>query len=87
MEQWVTGPALRFWNPLEYENPDINNPITMGYANWEDFFLRRFKEGARPIQGPIPGSGVAEEDIITTVCESYPLVSPTMPVTGVNFKD
>ena len=49
--------------------------------------MRRFKEGVRPIQGPIPGSGVAEEDIITTVCESYPLVSPSMPVLGINLKD
>ena len=34
MEQWVSGPALRFWNPIEYEIPDINNPITMGFACW-----------------------------------------------------
>ena len=52
-----------------------------GFKCWEDFFLRHFKAGARPI------AGENDDNIITTACESYPLVMPVMPVYNVQAKD
>lgn len=33
------------------------------------------------------GSGISEDDVITMVCESYPLVAPAQPVYNVKLKD
>ena len=53
----------------------------MGFACWNDFFLRLFKEGARPVAEP------ENPLVITLACESFPLVDPPMPVTNVQAKD
>lgn len=59
----------------------------MGFKSWEEYFLRKFKPDARPIQKPVEGSGFSEDDVIINSCESYPLVAPAMPVSDIKLKD
>jgi phosphatidylserine decarboxylase len=37
-----------------------------GFASWNDFFTRRFKDGARPVHSP------DDDDVIVSACESTP---------------
>lgn len=37
-----------------------------GFASWNDFFIRRFKHGERPVASP------NDDTVITSVCESTP---------------
>jgi phosphatidylserine decarboxylase len=37
-----------------------------GYTSWNDFFTRRFNEGARPVAGP------SDDKVIVSACESTP---------------
>jgi phosphatidylserine decarboxylase len=37
-----------------------------GFASWNDFFTRRFKDGARPVDSP------ADDNVIVSACESVP---------------
>ena len=68
-----------------FELPDASDAEYYGFANWDDFFLRRFslmgnKEGLgpRPLNGicgyqPWPDSGPDDDSVIVNACESAPL--------------
>jgi hypothetical protein len=47
MKGWISGPALRFWDPNDYEVDQKDE--NFGFKNWHDFFLRSFKDEKRPI--------------------------------------
>ena len=42
-----------------------------GFASWNDFFTRRFKDGARPVHSP------DDDDVIVSACESTPYAIAT----------
>ncbi|MFL5865401.1 MAG: phosphatidylserine decarboxylase family protein [Solirubrobacteraceae bacterium] len=50
MEQFEHDPQAEFW----------------GFASWNDFFTRRFKEGERPVASP------DDDSVIVSACESTP---------------
>ncbi len=47
---------------FEYDPQDEH----WGFASWNDFFTRRFKEGARPVDSP------DDDKVIVSACESLP---------------
>jgi len=55
MDDCVYDPADRYW----------------GFASWNDFFIRRFKDGARPIADP------DDDKAIVSSCESTPYAIAT----------
>ena len=57
------GPDATF---ADIFNCDPSDPY-YGYASWDDFFTRTFREGIRPI------SGVGDDNVIVNACESAPL--------------
>jgi phosphatidylserine decarboxylase len=42
-----------------------------GFASWNDFFTRRFKDGARPVHSP------DDDDVVVSACESTPYAIAT----------
>lgn len=42
MNGWISGKALRFWNPEEYK-VDVNDK-NFGFKCWHGFFLREFRD-------------------------------------------
>ena len=47
---------------FEYDPEDEH----WGFASWNDFFTRRFKDGARPVASP------DDDKVIVSACESTP---------------
>ncbi|OCK93171.1 uncharacterized protein K441DRAFT_148548 [Cenococcum geophilum 1.58] len=68
-----TKSALTF--PELYQCPDPNDGDSKyGFQCWEDFFVRKFNDGIRPLPNP------DDETIIVHACESAPLQYPVSPV-------
>jgi phosphatidylserine decarboxylase len=63
MSDFVYDPADRYW----------------GFASWNDFFIRRFKDGARPIADP------DDDKVIVSSCESTPYAIGTNAKRHDNF--
>ncbi|PXF46480.1 Phosphatidylserine decarboxylase proenzyme [Gracilariopsis chorda] len=63
---WSSPRALAMIDMSQYVQPDAD-ALGWGYASWNDWFCRKFKEGKRPV--------AAEDDdsIITNACESTPV--------------
>jgi len=61
---WLNDAALKALNIDEFVH-DPNAPH-YGYTSWDDFFIRRFKDGARPIASP------GDTSVIVSACESAP---------------
>jgi phosphatidylserine decarboxylase len=61
---WKSGAARRAVGMEQYEHdPDDEH---WGFASWNDFFTRRFKEGERPVASP------SDDKVIVSACESTP---------------
>ncbi len=61
---WKSDEAQRVVGIDQYEHdPDDEH---WGFASWNDFFTRRFKDGARPVASP------EDDKVIVSACESTP---------------
>jgi phosphatidylserine decarboxylase len=61
---WKSAAARRTVGMEQYEHdPEDEN---WGFASWNDFFTRRFKDGARPVASP------DDDKVIVSACESTP---------------
>jgi phosphatidylserine decarboxylase len=61
---WKSDAARRAVGIDQYEHdPDDEH---WGFASWNDFFTRRFKDGARPVASP------DDDTVIVSACESTP---------------
>jgi phosphatidylserine decarboxylase len=61
---WKCDQAQRAVGMQQYEhNPDHEH---WGFASWNDFFTRRFKDGERPVDSP------DDDKVIVSACESTP---------------
>jgi phosphatidylserine decarboxylase len=61
---WKSTDAQRAVGIEEFEyDPDDKH---WGFASWNDFFTRRFREGARPVDSP------DDDTVIVSACESLP---------------
>jgi phosphatidylserine decarboxylase len=61
---WKSAEAQRVVGMDQYEHdPDDEH---WGFASWNDFFTRRFKDGARPVAAP------DDDKVIVSACESTP---------------
>lgn len=61
---WKSADARRAIGIEQFEH-DAND-IHWGFASWNDFFTRRFKDGARPVDSP------NDDKVIVSACESLP---------------
>jgi phosphatidylserine decarboxylase len=61
---WTSDAARRAIGIEQYEH-DPEDPH-WGFTSWNDFFTRRFREGARPVAAP------EDDDVIVAACESTP---------------
>jgi phosphatidylserine decarboxylase len=61
---WLSPAALRVINMQEYVHDA--QAAFYGFKSWNDFFIRRFKPGARPVADP------HNPKVIVTACESAP---------------
>jgi phosphatidylserine decarboxylase len=61
---WMSAEAQRAIGieQFEYDAQDEH----WGFASWNDFFTRRFKDGARPVDSP------EDDKVIVSACESLP---------------
>ncbi len=61
---WMSAEAQRAVGieQFEYDAQDEH----WGFASWNDFFTRRFKDGARPVDSP------DDDKVIVSACESLP---------------
>jgi phosphatidylserine decarboxylase len=61
---WMSSEAQRAvgMEQFEYDAQDEH----WGFASWNDFFTRRFKDGARPVDSP------HDDKVIVSACESVP---------------
>ena len=64
--------------PQIYQCPDPNNTDTYGILCWNDFFVRNFVDGLRPVES------LDDDSIIVHACESAPL---QWPVSNVQLSD
>ncbi|MDZ4800184.1 MAG: phosphatidylserine decarboxylase family protein [Bryobacteraceae bacterium] len=66
---WLSQAALEKLNINEF----IHNPLApfLGFKSWNDFFIREFKPGQRPVAGPDDGK------VIAGACESTPFAIST----------
>jgi phosphatidylserine decarboxylase len=63
---WLSPEALRAMpNFVDDFICDLEDEY-FGFNSWDDFFTRRFREGARPVDGP------EDDSVITNACESTP---------------
>ena len=61
---WTSDAARRAVGIDQFEHdPDDEH---WGFASWNDFFTRRFKDGARPVDSP------DDDKVIVSACESTP---------------
>jgi phosphatidylserine decarboxylase len=61
---WKSAAARRTVGMEQYEHDPEDE--YWGFASWNDFFTRRFKEGARPVASP------DDDKVIVSACESTP---------------
>ena len=61
---WTSDAARRAIGIEQYEH-DPADPH-WGFTSWNDFFTRRFRDGARPVAAP------EDDDVIVAACESTP---------------
>jgi phosphatidylserine decarboxylase len=61
---WKSAEARRVVGIEEYEHDPEDE--RWGFASWNDFFTRRFKDGARPVAEP------NDDTVIVSACESTP---------------
>ncbi|MDQ6618036.1 MAG: phosphatidylserine decarboxylase family protein [Actinomycetota bacterium] len=61
---WKSAAAQRAVGIEQYEHDPQDEH--WGFASWNDFFTRRFKDGARPVASP------ADDKVIVSACESTP---------------
>jgi phosphatidylserine decarboxylase len=61
---WKSDAAQRKVGMDEYEHDPHDE--YWGFASWNDFFTRRFKDGARPVAAP------DDDKVIVSACESTP---------------
>ncbi len=61
---WKSAAAQRLVGMEEYEHDPADEH--WGFASWNDFFTRRFKDGARPVAAP------DDDKVIVSACESTP---------------
>jgi phosphatidylserine decarboxylase len=61
---WTSEAARRAIGIEQYEH-DPADPH-WGFTSWNDFFTRRFRDGARPVAAP------EDDDVIVAACESTP---------------
>ncbi|KAF9290760.1 hypothetical protein BGZ68_006158 [Mortierella alpina] len=54
--------------PLTFEELFVCDPSALhhGYASWDDYFTRQFREGVRPVASP------HDDNVIVNACESQP---------------
>lgn len=64
-EAWMSPSAQAKLNMDWYEQPDPD-ALAWGYQSWNDWFIRPFKPGMRPIDSP------NDETVIISGCESTP---------------
>lgn len=57
-----------------------------GFNCWNDWFLRPFKAGKRPIGAGTP-SHIDPQNVIVNACESTPLSYPKQPLRNVQKRD
>lgn len=62
---WMTKPALEKLGMHRFKQPDPN-ALGWGYHSWNDWFIRGFKDGLRPVAEP------HNDKVITSACESTP---------------
>jgi phosphatidylserine decarboxylase len=63
---WLSPEALQAMP--NFVDDFICDPVEeyFGFNSWDDFFTRRFREGARPVDAP------EDDSVITNACESTP---------------
>ena len=61
---WKCAEARRVVGIEQYEHDPKDEH--WGFASWNDFFTRRFKDGERPVAGP------EDDKVIVSACESTP---------------
>jgi phosphatidylserine decarboxylase len=90
-EGWLNEQALKIMTKVAVPNPPPVIPErafwevyqcsrelpSFGFKSWDDFFIRKFREGVRPIYKP------GENQYITNCCESGPYALKT----GVKLQD
>ena len=63
---WLGRDALQAM-PTLVEDFEVNPALPhYGFKSWDDFFVRRFREGRRPVASP------NDDNVIANVCESAP---------------
>ncbi|XP_031472683.1 decarboxylase iboD-like [Nymphaea colorata] len=76
---WLCPEALAQVDMAEYEcSPEEPH---YGFRCWNEWFLRKFRPGARAVGAGSP-EGVPRENTIVSSCESTPLLSPLQPQTN-----
>ena len=61
---WTSHAARQAIGIEQYEHDPVDPH--WGFTSWNDFFTRRFREGARPVAAP------EDDDVIVAACESTP---------------
>lgn len=74
---WLSSDAQAQINYTEFKVNTSDHHY--GFKSWNDWFLRDFADGVRPVND--------SPDVIVHACESTPLVLPMQPITGVNATD
>lgn len=67
---WMSDDAKENLQMDQYVQPDPN-ALAWGYQSWNNWFIRRFKQGERPIDSP------ADEKVVVNACESTPFALQT----------
>ncbi|HSV29101.1 MAG TPA: phosphatidylserine decarboxylase, partial [Candidatus Omnitrophota bacterium] len=72
---WFSPEAARHIDMAEFEcDPSA---LHFGFASWNDFFIRRFKPGARPVAAP------GDPAVVVSACEAFPYNIQT----GARYRD
>ena len=74
---WFGEPAQAAMPDFEKEFECDPNAEHYGYKSWDDFFIRKFREGVRPVDSP------HDKNVIVSACESLPYDLQT----DVQYKD
>lgn len=77
---WFSPTASKLINYSDFVIPKN------GFKNWNEWFLRKFKPGKRPIGAGTP-QGLDLDNVIINACESSPLTSPYQPIRNVKISD
>ena len=64
---------------INYNLYECNQSLPhFGFANWNEWFLRTFNKGQRPMFAGMP-SNAPPEDVIINACEATPIEAPIQP--------